>query len=597
MQQLRKKIFLVLLYIAVSFLLPTVTHADEGWVINDFKSEIAIWDNGNVTVNETILVDFGSVPKHGIYRDLPYVYSDANGNKTYTQIDFPAVNMDNGDIPYEVDKNSSNVRLKIGDPNKTITGKHSYVIHYEVKGILRAYTDYDELYWNVTGLDWPVEIEHASATVTLPKPGVVQSACYWGNFGSTQQCIAEKVDEKTVAFSTKEALPTNAGLTVAVGYTHGMVPIITVPAPPSIVEQIQWGALVSAFVLTLAAGMFLVWRRWWRDGRDYWYGHHANPEGQARQIPLGLRESIAPEFASPGNLRPAELGTLVDERADTLDVTATIVDLAVRGYLTIAEEKKKWAFGSADYLLAKKKPADKSLLSYEKLLLESLFASGNEVRLSELKYSFYDDLRNVKDALYTEVVKQDLFTRNPETVRNTYYGVGIALLVVAVAGGGFVLSVGDISSWPLALLVGVAAALTIVSVVLLASAHAMPARTAHGRHVYRQALGYKLFIEKAEKYRAQFMEKENMFETVLPYAIIFGVTEQLARAMKVLELKPSQPGWYYGTHSFNPTAFASDINGFSKTLSTAMASTPQSSGSGGGGFSGGGFGGGGGGSW
>ncbi len=581
----------------IGFGAPALVFADDSWQINNFASNLTVQQDGKVDITETIDVDFGIQAKHGIYRDLPFVYSDDNGNKTYTDISVKEVAMDASSIPYDIRKNDANLRIKIGDSNKTITGKHSYTVHYVATGVLRSFNNYDELYWNVTGEEWPVEIKQASATVTLPKPGVVQFACYWGVYGSATNCIAQKVDDTTVRYSTSEPLPTGSGLTVAAGFTSGMVPIITVPAPPTILEQLRSPAFLGSFVVTLLLGITLIWRRWWKEGRDYWYGHHAVPDGQARQIPFGVRESIAPEFESPAKLQPAELGTLVDERADTLDVTATIVDLAVRGYLTIAEEKKKWAFGSSDYTLKQKKISTKDLLKYEELLLGALFASGTEVKLSALKNTFYDDLAKVKHALYDEVVKKDLFTKNPESIRNIYYGIGIGVLVLAGVMGGFTISAGELSSVWFWIVMGVATGLFMTAIVILAGAHAMPARTAKGRMLYRQSLGYKLFISKAEKYRAQFMEKENLFETVLPYAIVFGVTDQLARAMKVLEFKPTQPGWYYGTHPFSPAVFASDMQGFSSTLSSAMASTPSSSGASGGGFSGGGFGGGGGGSW
>lgn len=591
------KLCIIFSFIAVSFCLPSFVFADEMWHIDKFNSDLTVQQDGKVAITDTIEVDFGLISKHGIFRELPYAYEDENGNKTYIELVVKSVQIDNSSTPYEVDKNSANLRIKIGDPDKTITGKHTYKVNYDATGVLRSFGAYDELYWNVTGFEWPVEIRHVSAKVTLPQSGVTQYACYWGSYGSTESCSSTKVDDRTVNFESTRSVANGSGITIATGYTAGMVPILTVAAPPTPFQQIQWVPLLGAFGITLIGGLYFIWKRWWQHGRDYWHGHHAVPDGQARHIPFGIRESIAPEFSVPQNLRPAELGTLLDERADTLDVTATIVDLAVRGYVTIGEEKKKWAFGSKDYVLKQTKGSSPDLLRYEHLLLDSLFAAGKEVRLSELKNTFYDELAQVKQALYAEVVKKDLFTKDPEQVRSNYYGAGIGLLVFGGAIGGITLSTASLSELWFWLVLGFSGGLIVTSVAILATAHTMPARTANGRQLYRQALGYKLFVGQVEKYRAQFMEKENMFEAVLPYAIVFGVTAELARAMKLLELKPSQMGWYHGVHPFSPTAFARDMNTFSHTISTAMASTPSSSGSGGGGFSGGGFGGGGGGSW
>ena len=67
--------------------------------------------------------------------------------------------------------------------------------------------------------------------------------------------------------------------------------------------------------------------------------------------------------------------------------------------------------------------------------------------------------------------------------------------------------------------------------------------------------------------------------------------------MKDMGLKPQNPTWYHGAQAFNIGTFSQNVTDFSSSMSSAIASTPHSSGSGGGGFSGGGFGGGGGGSW
>ena len=61
--------------------------------------------------------------------------------------------------------------------------------------------------------------------------------------------------------------------------------------------------------------------------------------------------------------------------ANPLDVTATIVDLAVRGYLRIDEIAKQGWFGKPDWTLVKLKDDDK-LKRYEALLFNSLFAKA-----------------------------------------------------------------------------------------------------------------------------------------------------------------------------------------------------------------------------
>jgi uncharacterized membrane protein len=139
--------------------------------------------------------------------------------------------------------------------------------------------------------------------------------------------------------------------------------------------------------------------------------------------------------------------------------------------------------------------------------------------------------------------------------------------------------------------------LLICGIIFIFISFFMPRKTALGRETYRKARGYKLFVSGTEKYRQPFFEKENIFMEVLPYAMVFGVTNKLANAMKEMGIQQPQPSWYVGTTAFNISRFTSDVNNFSNSFSSVIASSPSGSGSGGGGVSGGGFGGGGGGSW
>jgi uncharacterized membrane protein len=125
----------------------------------------------------------------------------------------------------------------------------------------------------------------------------------------------------------------------------------------------------------------------------------------------------------------------------------------------------------------------------------------------------------------------------------------------------------------------------------------MPRKTAHGREMFRRSRGYELFISKAEKHKQRFFEKKNMFNEILPYAIVFGLTEKFANAFAAMGLDPQSHSWYVGSRPFNAAVFGAHVASFSGSLSSAMATAPGGSGFGGGGFSGGGFGGGGGGSW
>lgn len=338
-----------------------------------------------------------------------------------------------------------------------------------------------------------------------------------------------------------------------------------------------------AFLITTIIGVGLVLWLWFRKGKE-----------QAKSY-----EALVVEYSSPNNLRPAEVGTLFDERADTLDVSATIIDLAARGFLTITEEEKKWLFGSTDYVLKKIKKDTANLLPYEKKLLERIFDGEDSVKVSELKTEFYDDLAKVKESLYQDMVDKKFFSVNPEKVRQRHAIFGISILLIGIA----IFIVGLFE--PLGILSGSGFGITITGAVLLIFSRSFPRRTALGHELFRKILGFRLFIEKVETYKQQYLEKENIFSEVLPYAMVFGVTEKFAKALADLGIKPTQPTWYYSNRPFNPILFSSNINNFSDSLTSAISSQPtrnsfvsSSSGfSSSGGSSGGGFGGGGGGSW
>lgn len=587
------KRLLFLLALLFVFFPSSSVSADEGWIINTFQANIAIQESGEVRVVETIEADFRDLQKHGIYRDIPYVYEAADG-KTYTEITVLDVLQNNEKAVYETSRNDDYFRIKIGDADTTISGENTYTITYTAKGILRGFSEHDELYWNVTGNQWDASILNAEATVTVPQPAITQVACYEGFSGSRVTCQSTQESPQLATFTTARILTASEGMTVVVGYEKGMVPLLTVERPKSFWEQfIEWPSLVtllSVIVVGIITGLVL----WHRHGRDYWFAQNifGKRDEQGHIKPIGAHEAVTVEFTPPEKLRPAEIGVLMDERAHTHDVVATIIDLATRGYLTITEIPKKWLFGKVDYQLHKKAKDEKELLGYEKKLLHNLFKTGNEVTVSSLKQTFYDELKEVKEALYEEVVAKKLFPSDPEKVRGKYLGIAVVLVFISFAAAAFGISdervfVADI---------GIGGVVS--GIVLILLSQVMPRRTAYGRGLYRRIRGYRLFINTAEKHRQQFFEKKNMFNEVLPYAIVFGLTEKFSKQMHEMGVQPTTTGWYHGVHPVTSGHFSSSMGDFSKSMSTAIASAPSSSGGfSGGGSSGGGFGGGGGGSW
>jgi uncharacterized membrane protein YgcG len=449
----------------------------------------------------------------------------------------------------------------------------------------------------VTGNGWGVPIEKASSRVSVEGATLLQATCFQGYSTDKDLCAYEVSQDKKVAtFVASKPLQPGEGLTIVAGYEKGIVPLLIVQKPKTLFEKVIEPSSFLFLGALLLGALTIAFFFWYKYGRDYSFIRKSvvdNPTGEKLQG-VGEHETVVVEYTPPENLRPAEIGVLTDERADTLDVVATIVDLASRGYLTITEVEKSWIFGKTDYRLTRMKEDTAGLLSYEKVLFDKLFDSKREVTVSSLKTTFYADLATVKKSLYERVVAAKFFSKSPEKMRTTFIVIG--LLCIFLGFFFFAISAGSGVVFFVDIAIGIGA----FGVMLFVISPFMSRRTAYGREMYRRIKGYQLFIATAEKYRQRFFEKKNLFNEVLPYAIVFGLTEKFSQAMKDIGLPEKQmaAGWYVGAHAFNYSTFSSNMNDFSKSLSTAIAASPKSSGfSSGGGFSGGGFGGGGGGSW
>jgi len=344
--------------------------------------------------------------------------------------------------------------------------------------------------------------------------------------------------------------------------------------------------------------IFLVWkfgrdRRYAGSAVDAAYGSASGDTGDGGpEVAAPLREGETPvEFVPPDGLRPGELGTLIDFEAGVLDVTATIIDLAVRGYLKIEEVDKEWYQFKHDWKLIKL-AKDEPLKEYERSLYSGLFQSGDEIKISDLKNTFAARMSKVRTLLMDDAMAQKWFTRKPGTVKVLW-----GLLGILVLAGGVALTI-LLAVATHAALLGIP--VIIGGILLLIASRWMPKRTAKGYAVLRHTLGFKRFIDESEKHRAQFAERANIFSEYLPYAVVFGATEKWAKAFEGLADEVDTSSWYVSQHAFNYAVFSSAIDGFATTSAGTLTSSPASSGSSGfsgGGFSGGGGGGGGGGSW
>jgi hypothetical protein len=570
--------------------------------VRSFDARYEIRADTTIQVTETIVYDFGSADRHGIFRDLAlYQPIDDDRERRYPISEVDVEGDDGTPDEFEVSRFGDFQRIKIGDADVEITGVHTYTIEYVMAGALNPQPDGPELYFNVTGT-WDAPMDVVTIEVVAPE-GIDRVACFAGPTGSTSACSEATIDGDAARFR-QDGLGSDEQLTVVAALPPGSVteptPILS-DAPRDVEDAIEPDPInVGGAAVVLLAGIAGVGALLWRHGRDLEGGgsvvdaRFAPDDAPARRLPFLRRVETPVEFEPPEGVRPGLVGTLYDEQADPVDVSATIVDLAVRGFLRIEEVPKEGWFGKGDHRLVSLRDDDGTLLAYERMLLRGLFEGGSsEVLLSDLKDEFASTLAKIRSSMYSETVEQRWFERRPDKTRGIWIAIGAGVSIVG--SGALVLAfVTNYAVWP-------AAALCLIGLVFLVASRRMPRRTARGTATMRHVEGFRRFIVDSERYRSEFDERANLFTEYLPYSIVFGCVDKWAKAFADLHTGelPDTGMWYVGTHRFDAGDFSKSMNGFATTAGSTMSSTPGGSGGSGfsGGSSGGGGGGGGGGSW
>ena len=556
-----------------------------GYTITRFDTDLTVQRNADLLVEERLQVQFAE-PRHGIYRDIPIHYTDPKGFTYSMGFRLLEVRDENGKLyKTKVTRRGRYVSIRIGSADRTRVGPVTYAIRYRVRHALGAFPDHDEIYWNATGNEWRTRIRSASVTVRLPAPlpsDSLQTEAFTGRFGARGRSVTVSHPEPgVVRFETTAELRPLEGLTVAVAWPKGYV------AFPGTLARV--GRFLADNWVLLAPVFFfgMLWRRYRSRGRD--------PEGPV---------AVMVRYEPPEGISPAELGTVMDESVDLRDITASVVELAVKGYLVIRREETPGFLGlgkKTETVFERRYDADEAaLLPHQRRILAGLFASGNVVSTSDLKNKFYTHLPGIRDALYERCVKQGYFVSDPTGVRRTYSLMGIGFgLLAALLGVLWAAARGGI--FPNALGVPVTAGVA-TALVFFAFAPAMPRRTRRGVEMRAWGRGFEEFAQRVEKERLEADRARNVFEALLPFAMALGVADAWARKFEGI-YREGGPGWYVGPHPgavFSTMALQHDLGGAMNQVGQQMAAAPRSQGSsgfGGGGFSGGGGGGGGGGSW
>jgi len=564
-----------------------------------FDSEINLNSNGSLNIKEEITVNFDGGYHHGIYRDIPLELSSKTGNFSLG-FKVEEVLMDGEDVPVKKSTRryggGKDLRIRIGDANRTITGLHVYKIKYSAVLGARYFKEWDELYWNITGNRWEDRIDSSYCVVTFPSTIQLSNEdvkIFVGTYGSDRTTEKYTLTKNKLSFGTGTLYP-GYGSTVDIRFPKGYL-----TKPPFLttfwLKLKSYLGLLFAVLVPLSTFVIL-FRRWQRDGKD---------------LPIG---TITVKYNPPNNLIAAEAGTILDQKVDSVDITSILFDLARLGYLSIEEvQTEKFFFlKKKDFKIKilkengfdKEKPLKKFLSGLKK-------EGGKEFLISELKGEFYMHVSAVTEELYKSVKEKKYFYGNPDTIRKKYYGFGFAALFIGMWATPFAIGMlSAIVSTAAGLIVGgIMFGIILSGIITLSFASKMPKRTYKGREVLTDILGFKEFLVRVEKERLNRMLDKNptIFFDFLSYAIALGVVDEWAEHFKGLQI--ASPDWYnvHGisgpiTANHITSSIGDSISAFSSASSPPRGSSSgfSSSGgfsSGGGGFSGGGGGGGGGGGW
>lgn len=546
-----------------------------------FDATIEVQENGDVRVLEQIRVQFtGSW--NGIFRKIPVKYDTPQGFSYKLYLDVESVtDADGAPLEHWIEDERGYRSIRIRVPG-AVDSEHTVALRYSVPNALRFHEDFDELYWNVTGTEWDVPIGAASARVVLPEGATgLRTAAFTGYFGATGDDARIQDLGNEQFFETTRELGFREGLTVAVGWDPGLVD------RPSSLTKAWWFLKANLLLLLPILPVFFFYRTWSARGRDPKTG------------------TIVAQYEAPEGLRPAELGTLIDNKPHMHDLTATLVDLAVRGYIRFEEvETKGFLRKGTEMRLHRVQPREswEELRAHERRTLTGLFAGthSDSVTMSDLKDEYYTHLGGIKDGIWDELLDRGYYADRPDRVAGAWVGGAIAASLAVLAIGLFLADRFFLS----ALTAVAAAVMTAIPSVIFGAL--MPARTRAGVDALEKVLGFEEFLSRVDADRIRRMNATpEMFEELLPFAMALKAEDRWAKAFEGMFSTP--PDWYSGRHQgpFMPRIFVNDLNSFARSASSSMASSPSrssggsgfSGGGGGGGFSGGGFGGGGGGGW
>ena len=596
---------LVVMSVAPAFALGEEQRFNHYWV------DATAHSDGSIDVEIDLEFEFGSEESHGVYLTYLTRQRIEGDPDHYRVLEYTDIDASSPTAPDDVrvETNDDGLGIYVGDEDVEITGTHAYTITFTVSGVVNSgagAAGEDEIYWNIIGTGYEQHIDDVQVTLRGPDTAT-EAACWYGDFGSDATCTEMEEGANKVVF-TQTFLQPGEGLTLATAYEGGTFN----DARPILVERATFTSVMGGPAIAIAAGILtvlavlLIPRGISHLRRDEQFAGITPGliPGVGTSAPITrapVKTDPAVRFTPPEGLMPAEVGRIVTERNKPEFTAATLVDLAVRGYLHITS-----APGEGDneaWVLTRISGEVDGLREHERELIEALFNEDTEVKLEDLPEERREEIAELTSTQSAMMVHEGWFTSHPAGAKQT-----IAQLGGMILGGGFLATI-------LAALAGVGLLgipILAAAITLMFSTSRAPQRTAKGYAYYVQAMGFKKYLETAEAGQLQYEAGEDIFSRYLPYAMVFGIVERWVALFRDLAAQgrwTTEPTWYTGAvaggaffSSTQSATFAASLAGLESAASLAAMSgaTPGASGGSGfsgGGYSGGGAGGGGGGSW
>lgn len=539
--------------------------------ILNYDTQIEVFEDRSIMVTEFIEVYVkGDLIKRGITRSLP-TRRNLNDNSVSVRYEILEVEKNGTPEPYHQESSGGSLMLYLGSQDVLLEpGVYSYKIRYRVPGQIGFYGDYDEIYWNAIGTDVLFEIENASCRLQVPAGAkVIQEAAYLGRYGQQDQAYTMTDEGAVLDFRASRSLMPGEAFTVAVGFEKGYV------RQPNIWQR--FGTLILVILASLFLLPYYVYT-WWKYGQD--------PPTPATY----------PIWDSPNNLSAASISYILKGSHESKSFTASVIHLAIKGYLKIEEVVEKGFFSkSHNYDLVKIKESDNQLPKEEKQLFDALFLYGDRVSITgkydtKIEKSYGVHSANLSAQHYAFIHEGHNMRFLVVPVLTTVAIIGIAIMFLAKS-----------SYAESANLTSLFAFVPVAIIGIILYAYLIKKPTHEKLELRSRIKGFQLYLEMAEKDRLRLLNPPEMtpehFEKILPYAFALGVEHKWSEKFKtILEQAQYRPEW---NNSTNMLYFSSHFgDDFSQSVAGAATKPSDTgSGSGGGGFSGGGGGGGGVGGW